>query len=76
MPLSLQTIGSICSSLPTTYPSRPNIPAYRAMRGTVIEVAPIGRGLKVRWDDDREAGCGPDTMWRGAWTVALAEEGS
>lgn len=46
------------------------------MRGTVIEVAPIGRGLKVRWDDDREAGCGPDTMWRGAWTVALAEEGS
>lgn len=53
-----------------------NIPAYRVMRGTVIEVAPIGRGLKVRWDDDREAGCGPDTMWRGAWTVALAEEGS
>lgn len=46
------------------------IPAYRALRGTVVEVSPTG-AVRVHWDIDRDFGCGPDHGFR---RVASAPE--
>ena len=48
-----------------------SIPAYRSMRGEVVEASETA--IRVRWFDPDGVDLGTDTMWRRPDTVALAQ---